>query len=61
MTTSNEVYKYDDLTGWSTVTCPSTRAFSSGSELELKVGDKLLYRSGFKVYQSGTSTTTLEA
>ena len=58
MLTSNEQYM-TSVKNWNSIVCPSQRAFASSTELPIKVGDSIVYRSGFKVYASATSTSVL--
>jgi hypothetical protein len=55
MVTSNEKFNYIGSSNWTTVTCPMQRAFSSGTELPIKVGDTFNYKSGFRVYATASS------
>ena len=58
MLTSNEQY-ISSVKNWTSIQCPMQRAFTSGTELPIKVGDSVVYRSGFKVFASATSTSVL--
>ena len=59
MLSSNEKYTYTASSNWTTVTCPMQRAFSSGTELPIKVGDTFNYKSGFRVYASATALSPI--
>jgi hypothetical protein len=50
MLTSNEQYRYSNITNWTSITCPMQRSFNSTTEPNIKVGDSIVYKSGFKVY-----------
>ena len=47
--TSNEQY-VNSVKNWNSINCPMQRAFTSTTEPAIKVGDSIVYKSGFKVF-----------